>query len=472
MKLQEKFRDALKEFSLVKKGDAVLVGVSGGPDSTALCFLFKEIQEKLSLRVTLAYLNHGLRKKESLREENFVKSLGERLEFSVIIERADVKKARGTSGLSLQEAARNIRYDFYARAAGKCGTEKVALAHHADDQAETMILRLMEGTGMEGLSGIHPKRGRNGIIVIRPLLLAAKKEILQYLKENKISYCVDSSNEKLVYKRNMVRKKILPALEKINPASREAMIRLWNIFYHENEWVKSLARKEEKKCVRYGQDDAVLSLKPFAPLPLPLKRRVLKNVLARVRGSAEDISFKHVESVRKWIYDGKEKLVLPGCIVVKKNDHVLIFIKGSRKKLSQKQADTENMGKIKLNIPGTKKLWNGFTVHAEVLPSYAVTAKMLKRNKNEACLDFSKATGKIFARRRMPGDRFIPYGMQCEIKLKDFYMKEKVKPELRGSLPVFENKNHIVWLPVGRVDERIKVDKDTENVLHLVLERT
>lgn len=467
-----KFCGVLKEFSLVKKGDGILIGVSGGPDSTALCFLFKEIQEKLSLRVTLAYLNHGLRKKECLREENFVKSLGKQLGFPVVMERVDAKKAREKSRLSLQEAARGLRYDFYARAAEKCGAKKIALAHHADDQVETLLLRMVEGTGMEGLSGIHPERKMNGLTVIRPLLFAAKKEILDYLKENKIPYCVDSSNEKLVYKRNVVRKKLLPALEKINPGARENLFRLWDIFYHENEHMKGLAREAEKKIVRYAHDSAAVSLKLFARLALPLKRRVLKNALARARGSSEDVTFRHVESARQWMDGyGSEKLILPGGIRAEKNHNRLILTKKKAGLYPQNSSKTGARDEIKIKIPGTRTLWDGFTVHAEILKNNAAVRKALKTKDNESYLDMTKTGAALYARRRKPGDRFIPFGMKSEKKLKDFYIEKKVRHELRDELPVFENAKHIVWVAAGRVDERAKVDKDTQNVLHLILEK-
>lgn len=464
-----KFIRCVKTFALIKKRDSVLIGASGGPDSTALCYLIKEIQDEYRLNAALAYLNHGLRKKESAREENFVRMLGEKLHFQVFIERADVKKMQKKSGQSLQEAARNIRHDFYARAAEKCGACKIALAHHADDQAETMLMRIVEGTGMEGLTGIHPAREMRGVTVIRPLLYAAKKDILLYLKQRKISFCTDSSNKKLAYRRNAVRKKILPALEKINPGARENLLRLQDIFYHENEMMRQQADKAAKKTVRYADDGAEISLKLLTKLPIAMKRRVLKNALARVRGSSEDVAFRHVESLRRWAEGSAEPLILPGGVQAAKKSGILFLKKetGAARKLIKREAP----GKVKLNIPGTKILWDEFTVHAEMVPARGVTEAMLKTVDNEAYLDVVKSTRVIYARRRLPGDRFMPYGMQGEMKLKDFYINRKIRPELRDRMPVFENRKHAVWIPAGRVDERVKVDKHTRNVLHLMLER-
>lgn len=464
--IQKKFQDAVREFRLLQKGDRVLIGVSAGPDSTALCYLMKEAQNRFSLRVALAYFNHGLRKSESTNEEKFVKALGKQLGFPVVIEHVDVKEHRKKNpGLSLQEAARELRFAFFARATKKSRADKVTLAHHADDQAETLLLRLIEGTGMEGLSGIHPKREIRGMTVIRPLLCVTKDEILEYLKKNKISYCVDSSNKKLVYKRNKIRKHLLPALEKINPGVRENLLRLQNISYHENQLVEQIALKAEKQIVRHDSEGrAHIALKKFLREPLAVQRRVLKKVFTRVRASGEDILFAHVEHLRLWMAGVERNLILPdGICVEKKKEEVCV-----RKKAEP--ARVVSFRKKRLKIPGITLLKDAVVAHAEVLPSADVSPSRLKTSANEAFLDYAKTGSVVYARARKPGDRFMPYGMRGEKKLKDFYIEKKIARDTRVRLPVFENGKHIVWVPAGRIDERAKVDIHTQNVLHLWME--
>lgn len=468
MMIQKKFHDAVREFRLLQKGDRVLIGVSGGPDSTALCYLFKNVPAAYDLKIILAYLNHGLRKKESAHEEKFVKALGKQLGFPVVIERVDVKEYRKkNTSLSVQEAARELRYAFFARAAKKVRADKVALAHHADDQAETLLLRLIEGTGMEGLSGIHPKRELYGVTVIRPLLCVTKDEIFEYLKKNKISYCVDSSNKKPIYKRNKIRKHILPALEKINPGVRENLLRLQAISYRENQLVEQIALKAEKQTVKYdAEGSARIALRKFLRLHIAVQRRVLKSVMSRVRGSVENISFMHVEHLRLWMAGMEKNLILPEGIAVEKRKKEVCV----RKK--EHSVQRAQQWREKLTIPGTSRLKNGFVVHADVLTATRVSSLQLKTQHGEAFMDYAKTGAAVYARPRKPGDRFIPYGMKSRKKLKDFYIEKKIPRDIRDSLPVFENKKHIVWVPAGRIDERAKVDKRTQNVLHLRMERS
>lgn len=464
--LFQNFLRYTNEFSLLKKGDRVLIGVSGGPDSTALCYLFKNVPAAYDLKIILAHLNHGLRKKEGAHEEKFVKMLGKQLGAHVIIERVDVKAfCKKNPALSLQEAARELRFAFFARAAKKSRADKAALAHHADDQAETLLLRLIEGTGMEGLSGIHPKREIRGMTVIRPLLCVTKDEILEYLKKNKISYCVDSSNEKLVYKRNKIRKRLLPALEKINPGVRENLLRLQNISYHENQLVEQIALKAEKQIVRHDSEGrAHIALKKFLRNPLAVQRRVLKKVFTRVRASGEDILFAHVERLRLWMAGVEKNLILPdGICVEKEKEGVCVRKKG-------KPAGNISPWRKKLSIPGNTVLKDAVVVHAEVLPAADVSPSRLKTSANEAFLDYAKTGSVVYARPRKPGDRFMPYGMRGEKRLKDFYIEKKIARDTRVRLPVFENGKHIVWVPAGRIDERAKVDIHTQNVLHLWME--
>ena len=246
-KILRKVEHTLITRRMVQAGDTVLVGVSGGPDSVALVHIMLDLAPKFSFQVAIAHLNHDLRRDESARDEAFVVFLAEQLNLPVHVERQDVRRHQKNYRLSLEEAARQVRYRFYDAIASKFGYEKIALGHHADDNAELILMYLLRGSGPLGLSGIPPLRDAR---IIRPLMDIKRTEILDYIAAKSLDCVVDSSNRDSQYLRNRIRNRLLPQLKaEYNPKLVESLNRLASILDAEERWIESLIQPIFKgKC--------------------------------------------------------------------------------------------------------------------------------------------------------------------------------------------------------------------------------
>ena len=244
MNLVYKVKKTIEKERLVERGDRVLVGISGGVDSASLLHVLVKIAKEIGFDLGAAHLNHLLRGEESERDEEFVAALAGRLAIPLYIRRVDAKKYADDKGLSIQHAGRDLRYGFFEEVADGHGFNKIAVAHNLDDQAETFLLRMMKGTGIRGLSSIPIERGR----IIRPFLHIYRSEIEDYAKNNSITFVHDSSNDKTVYERNFVRKRIIPLMEQLNPLLKEKIIALLDdltaINHRYNEAAEGFVREE------------------------------------------------------------------------------------------------------------------------------------------------------------------------------------------------------------------------------------
>ena len=234
----------IQDYRMLSKGDGLLVGVSGGPDSVALLYLLMELRDDYDLQIYVVHLNHMLRGDESDDDAGYVKKLTKRLKLPVFIGKKDVGKFAKANKLSLEEAARIQRYEFYKQIAGKLNIRKIALGHTADDNAETVLMRLLRGAGEQGLIGIYPVRHIDNLKVIRPLLNIYRIEIESFLKEKKISARIDSSNADNKFLRNKVRLELIPLLEEnYNQNIKQVLINTADILKEDNEYLEEITEK-------------------------------------------------------------------------------------------------------------------------------------------------------------------------------------------------------------------------------------
>jgi len=242
---------------LIERNDKVLVGISGGIDSTALLFVLLEIQKEIDFNLGLGHVNHMLRGKESERDEQFVRKLAEELHLPFYLERIDIRNIAVQKGLSIQHAGREARYGFFNEIAKKHGYNKIAIAHNLDDQIETFLLRAIKGTGLRGLTAIPIKRDA----IIRPFLYTLRSDIAAYAAERKISFVEDSSNEKIVYERNYLRKEVLPVIEKLNPLFKEKIFFLLQDLTGIDNLFEEKSKLFLKKQQRNKEGDIFLTLR-------------------------------------------------------------------------------------------------------------------------------------------------------------------------------------------------------------------
>ncbi|MCF8044422.1 MAG: tRNA lysidine(34) synthetase TilS [Desulfarculaceae bacterium] len=318
-----------RKHGMFEKGDRVLAGVSGGPDSVALLFFLLEIKEAFRFeKVGVAHLNHMLRGEEADRDQRFVENLAGRLGLDCYTATRDVPLMAKQEGLSTEDAARKARFSFLSSIRKEKGYTRIALGHHADDDAELVLMNLLRGAGSTGLSGIPPVREEK---IVRPLIQCTKKEILRFLDLLGQGFVTDSSNENGLFLRNRVRNHLVPILEKeYNPGIRKSLNRLADICKEDNDWMESqITARLEQILLNTEDDRVVFDLAGFNSGHPAEKRRLSRWAIRFVKGDLKRISLSHIDSIRTLAATGEggRSLDLPGRVRVAKDKNTLVFKK-------------------------------------------------------------------------------------------------------------------------------------------------
>ena len=317
----KKFKETIKKYKLIQKHDTILVAVSGGPDSLALLLLLFNLKAKLGLTLHIAHVDHGLRK-DSPSDALFVESWARKLDIPISMVRLN-SKLKDRKG-SLEEIYRQARLDFLIKTADKIKADKIALGHNLDDQAETILMRLLRGTGLSGLSGISTKRKIGNQIFIRPLLETSRKEIEAFLKRKKVKPRIDSTNKQEVFFRNKIRHKLVPLLKKeYNQNIVEVLANLAESISYDYEYLDQVAwNKEKGSCLR-------LNLKRAKRLHLAILRLKIRQKIACVQGDTRRISFQHIKELEDLLTNRPIGSIvdLPKGISVQKTRNTLRFYK-------------------------------------------------------------------------------------------------------------------------------------------------
>ena len=465
-----KIKKALVDHKMVDSGDTVLLGVSGGPDSVALLRGLIELQQELKIKLAIAHLNHSARGEESDRDARFVKDLGEALQIKTFIEKKDVAAEQAASKTSFQETARDIRLEFLQRTMNQIGANKIALGHTSDDQAETVLMNLLRGSGLKGVGGMNPVR----IPFIRPLFYCSRSEVVGFLNAREFSYCMDSSNEKTDYLRNRVRLELIPFLqEKYNPRITENLFEASGIFRAENDYLEILEDHEFDRAVSKSRDSETLSMdiEYFTELPLALKRRLVRKVIETVKGNLKKISSFHIQEVlhlfdkslkskRIDLPDNLEILCSGDCVEFKK-----IHISDSSI-LSDDESGSSDWMKP-LSIPGETQIEKtGLRLKSEIIDPSGTG--FIDDQGNQAFLDYDKTGGDLVVRFFQAGDRLRPLGMKGTKKLKSLFIDEKVPQEIRSSIPILTTgDNDIIWVYGMRIADTYRVTSETSKILFI-----
>ncbi len=456
---------AIRRWRLLEEGDAVLVGVSGGPDSVALLHLLLRRVAAFRLRLGVAHLNHGLRE-EAQRDAQFVEELAARHALPCYIEKGDLDALRRRQRMSLEEAGRRLRYDFFDSIADTHGYRRVALGHHADDQAETLLLNLLRGGGRRGLAGIPAARqGR----YIRPLIRAARSDIEGYLGAYRLRYVVDCTNADESLLRNKVRHRLLPMLAReYQPRIRRVLSRTAEVLGAEEGWIEGLLDPIYAQVVAASDDERVaLDAAALSGLPPAAARRVVRRALAQVRGDLRRVAFGHVESILDLA--GRRvpagPLHLPGGTRVELRGAELRFCRRSADgrcppralEASDFEYQMTGCGVLRIEEAGVSIRLSAAA--CEGLPDLAGGGG------RTAFLAAEAVVFPLIVRNRRRGDRFQPLGAAGSQKLKKFFIDHKVPPHERHRCPLLVSRDRILWVAGHRADERARVRTDTRRVL-------
>ncbi|MFZ5945254.1 MAG: tRNA lysidine(34) synthetase TilS [Bacillota bacterium] len=457
MAFLKKVINTIEKYNMLEKKDTVVVGVSGGPDSIALLHVLNQIKEEYSLRLFVVHVNHMFRGEQAKKEADFVASFAKNFENEYKLFEKDVPALIKETSLSPQDAGHRIRKQIYSQVRQEIGATKLALGHHADDRAETILLHLVQGTGLEGLAGMTPVRGST----IRPLAEVSKKEILDYCQTNGLPYCQDPSNNKPVYLRNKVRLELLPLLkEKFNPQIIDNLIKLEEIVSAENDFMEEAGEEFLRRILVTRKEGKIrLSIKEFSKGASALRRRAIRKAYSLLRPDEQGLAFVHVENIIKLIQrqEGTKRLDLPRNILVLKSYEYIEF-----NDLERNGQETPSQFNLNWLVPGQVCLpFKGIALNA----FFADTLPQTTGKFDKIALNPQQITSPLQVRNRKPGDKIQPWGMAGTKKVKDIFIDLKIPQQERDFIPLVVMGNEIIWIPGITLNEKYRMKTKEEGYL-------
>ena len=462
-----KVRKTIEQHAMLVQGDHLLVAVSGGADSVCLLRILARLAEEFRLRLTVAHLNHGLRGAESEGEEAFVRHLSDEMGIAFISRRVDVDSLRRGKGRSLEEIGREERYRFLDETAKRCVAGKIATGHHRDDQAETLLIHLLRGSGPEGLRGILPIRdGR----LIRPLLDVGRTEILEYLRQERVPFMTDSSNLSPLFLRNRIRVGLIPELTaNYNPRLVEGLCHTAAIIRGEDDYLQGVVRRI---VAGWGiAPDAVEAAVPVAALcglHEALQGRIVKWLLEAAVPSKNGVGYAHVEAVlalARGMESRYRSLDLPFGILVEREGTLLrIRSTGDRRARGRKRKASQPLFEYRLEIPATVHLTEiGRTIHLDLIGK--PTLREMKEEPRKAFMDYERVNPPLILRGAVQGERIDLFGSGGNKKLKEYFIDRKIPRPLRKQIPLLCDSRSVIWIAGERISERVRVTGETKKVL-------
>lgn len=467
MGLLDKVRREISRHHMLEPGDLVVIGVSGGPDSVALLHLLFCLQQELNIFLHVAHLNHMFRGEEAREDASFVHELADRLEVPCTIGERNVPVYAREKNLSAQVAAREVRYRFFHDVLQSTGGAKLALAHHADDQAESVLINLFRGSGLKGLAGMSPVREN---LFVRPLLNVRRREIEEYCREHQLPTRLDHSNLKTIYLRNRIRHRLIPLLEEeYCPGIVPVLVRMADHVRDENDFLEGLSMEAYGRVKVSEQPRQVaLDRKKLAKEPRTLARRVLRLAWEQIRGNKHDLTFEHVELVLKCLEGGgpERVLELPAGIKVRITSHTITLQEGNPREKPVRYS-------YPLAVPGRTAIpESGVHVVSRVVNRQEMTLDPRDLPAGSIALDYDKVTQPLVVRSREDGDTLVPFGFGKGVKLKKLLIDRKVPRYLRDKIPLVVERDtgKILWVAGVRMAHGVGISSATAKVILLSLE--
>lgn len=456
----------IKHNNMIKKGEKVLVATSGGPDSMCLLHILYYLKDELDITVYAAHVNHMLRGDEAFADEQYVKNFCEKSGITCFVKRVDINEVSKQKGISSEMAGREERYDFFKQVMEQHQLSKVAIAHNANDQAETLLMRIMRGTGLEGLVGIKPVRDD---IFIRPILCCTREEIEYYCEKEQLKPRIDKTNLESIYSRNRIRLEMIPFIkEHFNKDIIFTLNRLASLAYVDSNYIEEVVGLKYKKfCYNNNQHKLLIKKEAFSEHEAILTR-IIRRALSNLIGTSCNFEMKHIYDIIS-LQQGEtgKVLFLPNKVkATNVYGEIAIDLNSDNKESSpvcifryQRDMFSDKEEKI-LDIPSL---------------GYEVSVKILS---NEGKIDFAKGDlikyfdydkikEGIIIRNRRDGDRIIPLGMNGTKKLKNIFIDEKIPQDMRDKIPLVCFDNDIAWVVGLKVSDTFKVTKDTKNILQI-----
>ncbi|MDA8414572.1 MAG: tRNA lysidine(34) synthetase TilS [Desulfobacteraceae bacterium] len=436
---------------LFKPGDTLIIGLSGGADSTALLDLLATLPA-FPLCLVAAHLNHCLRGADADADEQFCRELAASYKIPFESRRVDVQAVAAAESLNLEDAGRRARISFFDDLMVTWQAAAVVLAHHADDQAETVLMRLLRGSGMTGLAGIPVRNGRG---YIRPLLDISRREIEAYLVERHMSWREDSSNLDTSMLRNSIRHELLPLLEQYNPAIRNALATSAGILSQEDALLEALTMEAAGQVCCLSESSATCDISLLKSHPIALQRRILRLMLSRLAGNLEHVTHRHLENILQILDSGRPnlRLSLPqGLVAVREYNTLAIEVQDS--------SDPEAM-EIAIPGPGCYRLPDGSLLRIESAPPPVEPTG----TPGVVYFDTDRLPFPWYVRTFRPGDRIQPFGMSGRKKVKDIFIDEKIPQSQRRRIPLLFCGCELIWIVGLRTSQLGRVDSLSSGIV-------
>lgn len=471
----EKVAEYIKQWHMIEPGDCVIAGLSGGADSVCLCCVLLELSERMKFSLRVVHVEHGIRGEESIRDARFVEQFCKEHGLECVVHQVNVPEYAKSHRIGEEEAARVLRYEVFRKEADKTAGSRIALAHHMEDNAETMLFQMARGSGMDGLCGIRPVRQEKNITYIRPLLVVSRQEIeLELLRRNQ-PYCMDATNDNLAYCRNRIRHNILPELTKVNAQAVAHLNQTAERMRELRDYMDEQLADAENRVVTEDSDGVSLHVNPLMKLPHILQTGIVRNALAKAAGVKRDLETCHIEAVLELA--GKQSgrsIDLPKRLTAERSyDSIRI-----RKRMqTDSGVATESMisEQMLANVAQTGLSEvvriggqdNRFTMR--VFP-FDGNLSEIPQKMYTKWFDYDKIKIGFSIRTRRNQDFFVMDAEGHRKKLADYFINEKIPAAERGKILLIANGNEILWVVGWRMGRTAQVERETRMILELIYE--
>lgn len=463
MKFEEKVVRFIQKYHMFTSGQGILIGLSGGADSVALLEVLCALRSTWDLNLAALHVHHGIRK-EAQEDADFCERLCKEKQVPYYCEYVNVPKAAEQSKLTLEEAGRKIRYALFEQYRQKLQLDVIAVAHHQNDQAETMLFQLFRGSGLKGAAGIPVKRDH----IVRPLLAVSRQQIEQYLQEKQCLFVTDATNLMDIYTRNKIRQHILPMAEEISLGAVEHMNAASEQF---REVCDFMQQQADAFLNHYGtkvpkEHKLTIPLEAFGSLHIALQKMVIMTAIEQTLESRKDITQKHIEAILELCgKDGEKSVRLPKGGLAVKQYQTLVFCTAQAPKAGQHML----FEPFELLLDQTYVLQNGDEITTSLI--FDKNLENIPKNDCTKWFDYDKIKSTLVLRYREQGDFLTINDRGSTKKLQDYLVNEKVPKSERDQMLVLADGHHIVWVLGKRISTYYKVTEETKQILSISFRR-
>lgn len=458
-----KVTNYINDNKLIEKQDKVLIALSGGPDSVCMLHILYKLKEVFDIELGAIHINHMLRGDESDKDEEYIIRLCSELGINYYVKRIDIECVANKEGVSLEVAGRNERYKAFEEIRKEHSYNKIAVAHNENDQAETVIMRMMRGTGLEGLTGIKSKR-KDGII--RPILCLKRNEIEDYCKENNLNPRIDKSNHERIYSRNRVRLDILPYMkEHFNDDIVETLNRMVLLLQKDNEFIEEYSKKCYNKYCKTKINELIINKELFKDEMDSIISRVIIMAFKNISNSHENFEMKHINQITSLSKNSTGKKINLTNNIVCENLYGDIIFKSNQ---SQNKNNNNNV-LIKKEEFSNNIYFEDYEIKFQVIENNG--KEKFPKNDLIKLFDYDKIKRDILIRHRKDGDKIVPLGMNGSKKIKDIFMDLKIPRDDRDEIPIVCFDDEISWVVGCKTSQKFKITKDTKKILKIAFSR-